>query len=159
MKGAPAGHTPTGEDVRFLLLLSEQDPGFIPIDLRLLSPLIGLRNVDFTTPQTHLLFALAHIPADTRFSDLVAQFLVNPYIYAMCGVTLFAWGMAIRLQNFIDEGLHRSKFWSAPDWPFALRWQGLLQRLPDHPPMHSKFLGHSFDRAHSILVLTSDFFK
>src|SRR5262245_38009728 len=42
MKSAPAGPPPTGEDLRFLHLLSKPDPGLVPIDLGLLSPLIGL---------------------------------------------------------------------------------------------------------------------
>src|SRR6266540_1153745 len=159
MKSSSTGHTATGEDLRFLPLLSEQDPGFVPINLGLLSPLIGLRNVDFTTPQSHLLFALAHIPADSRFGDLVALFPVNPDIDAMCGVPLFARRLTIRLQNLIDEGLYRAYFRPAADRVFALRRQGLLERLPDLAPMHSQFPGHSFDRPHPVLILASDFFK
>jgi hypothetical protein len=77
----------------------------------------------------------------------------------MRGVPLFAWGLAIGFQNLIDEGLHRSQFRSVPDWVFAFRRQGVFDRLPDHPPMHSQFPGHSFDRAHPILIFASDFFK
>src|SRR5215470_14605630 len=45
-----ARHTPAGEDLRFLLFVTDHCPCLIPVDLCLLSPGVGLRNIDFTSP-------------------------------------------------------------------------------------------------------------
>src|SRR5262249_46388753 len=103
MKGPSARHAATGEDLRFLPLLSKQDPCFVPINLRHFSPLIGLRNIYFTAAQSHLLFQFSPIPSHGRFSDFMAQFLVDPDVDPVGRVPLFAWRLPIRFQNFIDE--------------------------------------------------------
>ena len=64
-----AGHRAHGENLHLGPLVAEIDPGFIPVDLSLLSPTVALRHERLAPQQSHLTFALADVVAHRRLSD------------------------------------------------------------------------------------------
>jgi hypothetical protein len=69
MERRAAGHRAHGENLNLGSLVAEIDPGFIPVDLSLLSPIVTLRHERLAPQQSHLTFALADVVAHRRLSD------------------------------------------------------------------------------------------
>ena len=91
VKRRPAGHRAHREDLHLGPLIAEIDPGFIPVDLRLLSPTVALRHERLAPVQPHLAFALAHVVAHRQLSDRgVGEFPQDPAMDAPRGVALLA---------------------------------------------------------------------
>ena len=93
MKGRPRGHAAQRDELQGLRLASKFDDGFIPIDLRLAAPGVGLRHADLAPGKPEFELALADILADGVFGNLrTGAFLAQPTEDAMDGMALFARG-------------------------------------------------------------------
>src|SRR5688500_13109199 len=64
MKCSAAGHASHAEHLNGLPFTSEIDARFVPIDLSLLTPGVGLRNECFVDNKSHLALSPPHISSD-----------------------------------------------------------------------------------------------
>jgi hypothetical protein len=148
MERRPAGHRSHREDLHPGPLVTEIDPGLIPVDLGFLSPTVTLRHKRLPPHQTHLAFALAHMVAHRRLGDRgVREFRQNATIQPTRGMPLLARRLTIRGQNLINERHQRAQLRLGTCWVVVLRRQSIDQRLPHHPPVNAKLRSHSRYRA------------
>jgi hypothetical protein len=139
MKGGTRSHTAQGDELQGHHLASQLDRGFIPIDLRLTAPGVGLRHTDFALRQPEFVLAVADIPADGAFGNLkIGMFVTQPTEDAMGGVALFARCLEISLQNLINELFQRFHLRLFAGCGLAFGRDGRGQGLTNHAAMNAE---------------------
>ena len=160
MERRSAGHRPHREHLHVGPLVAEIDPGFIPVDLRLLSPAIALRNERLPSRQTRLPLALAHVVAHRRLRHRgVGELRQDPTMDAPGGVALLARRLTVRLQHLVDEVHDRTELRLGPRWISVSRRQRTANRLPHHAPVNTELGSDTRDRADAKLMLPAKLFE
>ena len=139
-----AGHRAHREHLHLGPLIAEIDPGFIPVDLRLLRPTVTLRHERLAPFQPHLPFALAHVVAHRRLSDRgVRELPQDPAMNAPGRVALFARRATVLVQHLVDEVRHRTQLRLGPLRVMLRRRQRSSDRPAHHAPMNAELRSHT----------------
>jgi hypothetical protein len=154
MERRPAGHRPHREDLHLGPLVTEIDPGFIPVNLGFLRPTVALRHERLPSQQTHLVFAFADVIAHRRFSDRsVRELGQDAAIKPTSGVALLARSAPVRIQHFIDKRYNQAELRLDPLRVAMLRRQRVANRLTHQAPMNAELRGDTRDRPDPKLML------
>ena len=152
MERRPAGHRSHSEHLHPGSLVTEIDPGFIPVDLSFLGPAVTLRHKRLPPQQTQLASALAHMVAHRQLCDRdVREFRQDAAIETPCGVPLLARRLMIRRQNAINECRDPAQLWLAAFWVVVRSAPGAPPacepRTSRQPPLSSQYQTHAPDEA------------
>src|SRR5262245_19478079 len=160
MKRRAAPHTAQREELKLDLLSGQFRHGFIPIDLRLGARIVSLRNKNFAARLAVIQLPELNILTHRALSDrVIGEFSAQSLVDAMRSMPLFPRRLLIIDQNLIDEISHRIEYGAVTLRHFARRRNGVLNGLPNHPPMHTELPGDAGYRADAKLIFTSDLFK
>src|SRR5690348_15862716 len=91
MKGCSTSHTAHGEELKGQALGVQFNRSFVPVNLRLSTPVIALRDADLSTDKSHLCLSRSDISAHGGFADVkLGHLLVEPGEYAAGRMALLA---------------------------------------------------------------------
>src|ERR1700733_1299476 len=157
VEGRAARHAAHRKHLQQHLLAAQFRPRLVPINLGFLSELIALRHTGRTQRPSQLRFSLAHVLPHRNFGDFVLWPLSqDPLPDTMRRVTLLTWRSAIGFEDGLDEWNQRFYHRSPSLTRLALGRFSAGQRLPYHPPMHSKLGRDSLDASDSQFVFPAD---
>src|ERR1700712_2411706 len=157
MECRATGHRAHGKYLDLGPLVAEIDPGFIPVDLRLLSPTVTLRHERLAPQKAHLVFTLADVVAHRRLSNgRVGELRQDAAINATRRVALLARGAAVLVEHLVDEGLKRAQLRLAPFRVVVRRGQRTGNRTANNTPMDTEFCRYTGDRADPKLMLPTE---
>jgi hypothetical protein len=157
VKGRSRGHRAHAEDVDLARLAIELGLDLVPIHLRFVAKVIGLRDEDLMLQKPHRLPALAHILAHRGLADDNLRHLFpQPHPNAMRGMPLLARRLAVRFENRVDERNCRSQLGPLPLRLLPLWRQRAGQGLAHLPSMYSQLPRYRADRPGAMLVLPPD---
>src|ERR1700757_241763 len=154
MKGRATGHRTHREPLQLALFSPQLCPGFIPVALRLDAPLVALRHKGLAPEQSQCLLATFHVLSHRSFRCRTLRNLhSDAFVDAMRGVPLFARGLAVCLQNRVDQGCRRSHLQCRTLGLLPPRRHCAPDRFPHHPPVHAQLPRHALNRPCSELIL------
>jgi hypothetical protein len=157
VKGRSRGHRAHAKDVDLARLVVKLCLDLVPIHLRFVAKVVGLRDEDLGLQKPHRLFALAHILAHRGLADdNLRHLLPQPHPDAMRGMPLLARRLAVRFENRVDKGERRPQLGPLPLRLLPLWRQGAGQGLAHLPTMYSQLPRYRADRPGAMLVLPPD---